>query len=190
MSRGYVRAATGVCVHAGEEGVLYYEVGRIVISRASSHGVDRHLWDCLRIAVDRLSLVIDVHPLDADWGQTVKIVAIGKETGVGAPATLSNPEAIRMAEYLRLQCFHCGEDPTQPTLRFGPPQTAFNPTVNDHTNHLYLSLPRPRRFEAGSGELDPEILSHAAPDEATDTFLDRTSPASVIRPARYRCDRP
>jgi len=143
--------AAGVGIHARKEGVLYDEIGRIVVSPASPHGVDEHLWACLRIAVDHLRLVIDLHVPDPHRGRAVVIGKIGKEGGAWHPATLANPDAIRLAEYLRVYGFHAGEDGEGPALRLGPPHTALNPTPGDHAQHLWVSLPRNSSAAPGSG---------------------------------------
>ena len=73
------RIASGVGVHARKEGLLYDEIGRIVVSPASPHGVDENLWACLRIAVDHLGLAIGLHAPDPHRGRAVGIHRIGKE---------------------------------------------------------------------------------------------------------------
>jgi hypothetical protein len=57
-------APMGTPVHPGETGLLYNEIGRIAMSRASLHGVDADLWERLRRAVDQLRLVIDLNAVD------------------------------------------------------------------------------------------------------------------------------
>lgn len=143
--------ASGVEIHARKEGVLYDEIGRIVVSPASPHGVDEHLWACLRIAVDQLGLVIGLHAPHPDKGRVVVIHRIGKEGGAWRPATLANPEAIRLMEYLRLHGFHAGADGEDPALRLGPPHTALNPTPGDHAQQLVVSLPRNSAPGTGNG---------------------------------------
>ena len=150
--------ASGAGIHARKEGVLYDEIGRIVVSPASSHGVDEHLWACLRIAVDQLGLVIRLSAPDPHRGRAVVIGQIGKERGVASPATLANPDALRLAEYLRVHGFHASEDEEKPALRLGPPHTALNPTSGDHAQQLVVSLPRNSASAIGS---DAAPGSHA-----------------------------
>jgi hypothetical protein len=165
-------AAAGV--HAGETGVLYDEIGRIVMSRASVHGIDAGLWERLRVAVDQLRLVVDVNPLDAVHGRAAAIAAVGPEAGVWHAATVANPDAIRLAEYLRVHGFRAGEDGPGPTLRFGPPHMALNPTACDHADHLYVALPRRCRSGAVS---DAEHVA-ATPGEAAPPA--RSPPAAGV----------
>ena len=130
------------------------------MSPASSHGVDENLWACLRIAVDQLGLAISLHAPDPDRGRAVTIRKIGKEGRVWHPATLANPDALRLAEYLRRHGFHVGEDGEGPTLRLGPPHTALNPTPGDHAQQLVVSLPRHSAPAPGNGAA---LESHASP---------------------------
>jgi hypothetical protein len=140
--------AAGGRVHAGKEGLLYDDIGRIVVDKAPLYGVDERLWSCLRIAVDQLGLVIGLHASDRDQGQAVTIHQIGPERGVWHPATLANPEALRLAEYLQGQGFRAAEEGEGPAVRLGPPFTVLNPTSCDHTRHLWVSLARNRRRPA------------------------------------------
>jgi hypothetical protein len=133
--------ASGVGVHARKEGLLYDEIGRIVVSPASPHGVDENLWHSLRIAVDQLGLAIRLHAPELQRGRAVVIDMVGKEGRAWRPAALANPDAIRLAEYLRVRGVHAGEDRDRPALSLGPPQTALNPTPVDHSQHLRVSLP-------------------------------------------------
>jgi hypothetical protein len=70
----------------------------------------------------------------------VQILKVGPEGGAWQPATVDNPDAIRLAEYLRVHGFQAGEEGPGPTLRLGPSHSALNPTANEHTNHLCVSL--------------------------------------------------
>jgi hypothetical protein len=133
--------ASGVCVHAREEGVVYDDGGRIVVSHAGLHGVDEHLWACLRIAVDQLFLVINLSAV-ADDGASVTIGKVGPADRVGAPVTVDNPDAIRLVEYLRAHGFGVGEEGPQPCLLLGPSQTLLNPTEVDYSQQLVVTLPR------------------------------------------------
>jgi hypothetical protein len=117
----------------------------IQVSKASLHGADEHLWACLRIAVDQRGRAIGLDAPDPDKGRAVVIGKVGKEGGAWHPAALANPDALRLAEYLRVYRFPAGEDGDSEapgtTLRLGPPHTALNPTPGDHAQHLWVSLP-------------------------------------------------
>jgi len=143
-----LRSAAPIRVHAGEAGVLYDEIGRIVLGHASLHGVEWGLWERLRLAVDQLRLVIDLRVDDPTYGRAVRVVKVGSEAGVWRPATLENANAIRLTEYLRVHGFRAAEAGPEPTVAFGPPHSALNPTAHDRSGHLYVSLPRRRAAES------------------------------------------
>ncbi len=150
----YLRA-TGVLIHAGETGVLYSNVGRIIVAKAAIRGIDQNLWACLKIAVDHLKLDVNVNSIDT--GQHVqnsrhyqgraadinKFSVVGDETP--DQAMLTNPKALQMVEYLLIEGFHVGEGKPWAAILFGPPRTRWNPSRIDHTTHLHVSLaPKPR----------------------------------------------
>jgi hypothetical protein len=144
--------ASGIRVHAGQQGLLYQNVGKIRVSKASIHGVDQNLWAILKIVVDELAFTINVNSIDTGQhipnsrhasGRAVDINRVGAVTETPGQATLANAAAMRLVRLLRAHGFHVGEGaPPRPGLLFGPVHTPLNPTGIDHAMHLHMSIPR------------------------------------------------
>jgi hypothetical protein len=144
--------ASGIRVHAGQQGLLYHNVGEISVSRASVHGVDQNLWAILKIVVDHLALTVNVNSIDTGQhvvhsrhasGRAVDINRVGAVTQTPGQATLANAAAMRLVRHLQEHGFHVGEGaPPRPGLLFGPVHTPLNPTGIDHATHLHMSIPR------------------------------------------------
>jgi hypothetical protein len=150
----------GTLVHAGETGCVYSKVGQIWISRAATRGVDANLWGALKHCVDVLGLKINVNSIDT--GQHARnsrhyqgrAVDINRVDDVGGPstapmihATLANPYAVRLVNYLLANGFGIGErkrGQSQDGVIFGPPGHKWNPTTSDHHHHVHISLVKRR----------------------------------------------
>lgn len=59
----------------------------------------------------------------------------------GKSATLGNPAAVKLAEWLIARGFGPGERTGQPGLLFGPVGTRWNSSSFDHSTHLHFSVP-------------------------------------------------
>jgi len=144
--------ASGVLVHKGDSGPsIYSNTGVIDIQTAAIRGVDAHLWGCLKIAADQLTLCLNVNSIDTGKhakrsrhyeGRAVDINHIQRPQGAVQQATMGNPHARRLALYLLGSGFKVGEGGNWPAILFGPPHSAYNPTGVDHSTHMHVSLPR------------------------------------------------
>lgn len=125
--------------HARTVGIVYDEIGRIVLYRISTHGIAPDLWETLRLAVDRLRL--SVRLVVEENGRAVILDRISGSDGAWQPVSTDCPEALRLAVYLRRLGFQSDDEPGKPQFRLGPPHTELNGTRHDHSESLYLALP-------------------------------------------------
>jgi hypothetical protein len=149
--------ASGQRVHAGVTGEIYTSpTGEIWIGKAAIRGVDTMLWGVLKHCVDVLGLRIWCSSIDTGQhapasrhyqGRAVDISRVCKKGQPGDLATVENPEAVRLVNYLLAHGFRIGEryrGQQQPGVIFGPPHTKWNPIAGDHTHHIHVSLPKRR----------------------------------------------
>ncbi len=147
--------ASGIKVHAGEEGLLYRGTGRIYCSKASLRGIDSHLFAVLKMAVDQLHLSINVNSVDTGEhaknsrhyrGMAVdinKVISVGPGEPEWEQATLANKAAMKLFYWLRSAGFCVGErveGRSVPGLIFGPTHSRYNPTSISHDTHLHVSV--------------------------------------------------
>ena len=148
-----LKVASGRLCLAGKMGSVYTGSGQVILRKAPRRGMDTHLFSVLTSAADDLRLVLEVNSVDTALnvhapgsrhasGRAVDMNKIGPFPGVAKQATLNNPHAMKLVQYLRVNGWHVGEGGNWPAILFGSVHTSLNPSIYDHSTHLHVSIAR------------------------------------------------
>lgn len=146
--------ATGTRIMKGATGRCYHsQRGAIYIRRGAAVGIDESLWDMLKHLVEELGVSLHISSIDTGkhaktsrhhFGCAADVFEVGNGYEDLEPCVPGSRVTERIVRYLFARGVLTGEGRPTPAVLFGPPRSLWNRSAVDHSDHLHLSIPRPR----------------------------------------------